>query len=329
MKQKTVGVIGCGPWAMAIAKLLFENNQKIKIWCHSEAVAKQLQQTHQIQHGLPFCTPVDWELSTALHAVMDASDYLVFGVASPYVSIAKAMVSNYRSQPVLILTKGLLDQESHVLVYDYLKFLLGTPLAVLSGPNLADEILAKKPAACVIASQDHSLAQDFQKRLSNERFRVYTDGDVYGVSLGGILKNIMAIAAGVADGLNLGANAKAALLVRSVKEIVRFGVAMGAIEETFYGLSGIGDLMATCGSEKSRNWQVGHQLSQGHQLDAILGHLGSVAEGVRTTRIVYQLAQQKKIVMPITEQVYALLYEGKTPQNAIQILMGRDLKKER
>jgi glycerol-3-phosphate dehydrogenase (NAD(P)+) len=202
------------------------------------------------------------------------------------------------------------------------------PVVVLSGPNLSEEIQNGLPAATVAASANETAAEQVQQAFSSLSFRVYTNADVLGVELGGILKNVIAIAVGACDGLQLGTNAKAALVTRGLAEIIRIGTTWGAKPETFYGLSGLGDLLATCNSVLSRNYQVGYNLAQGKQLPDILTVLQGTAEGVNTTQVLVHLANQQQIVMPISHQVDQLLQGNITPQAALEDLMLRDRKPE-
>ena len=202
-------------------------------------------------------------------------------------------------------------------------------LAVLSGPNIAGEIARYLPATAVAASDDADLALRVQSAFSTQWFRVYTNDDVVGVELAGATKNVIAIAAGILDGLSAGNNAKAALVTRGLVEIMRLGVAMGAHEETFHGLAGLGDLITTCVSPEGRNRTVGEQLGKGRKLDDILAHMDSVAEGVPTTRAVRQLARRFHVEMPITESVYSVLFENKDVLTALSELMSRQPKPER
>jgi glycerol-3-phosphate dehydrogenase (NAD(P)+) len=204
----------------------------------------------------------------------------------------------------------------------------GHGVAVLSGPNLAAEVSREMPTATVLGCANLSLATSLQEELGTPRFRVYRSPEIIGIELGGALKNIFAIAAGAADGLGLGDNAKAALVTRSLAELVRLGGAMGGSASTFYGLSGAGDLMVTCYSERSRNHTVGKRLGQGETLDVITGSMKMVAEGIPTTRSVYECARKLKIETPIIDQVYAMLYQSKTPRESLQELLRRDQKAE-
>jgi glycerol-3-phosphate dehydrogenase (NAD(P)+) len=202
------------------------------------------------------------------------------------------------------------------------------PVVVLSGPNLAEEIQQGLPAATVVASNQLAAAEVVQEAFSSPRFRVYTNPDLLGVELGGILKNVIAIAVGTCDGLQLGTNAKAALVTRGLAEIIRVGSYWGAKPETFYGLSGLGDLLATCNSALSRNYRVGFGLAQGHSLTDVLAHLQGTAEGVNTTQVLVRLASQQKISVPISQQVHSLLNSEISPQAAVDALMLRDYKPE-
>jgi glycerol-3-phosphate dehydrogenase (NAD(P)+) len=202
------------------------------------------------------------------------------------------------------------------------------PIVVLSGPNLSKEIEQGKPAATVVASEDSVAAATVQKQFASENFRVYTNSDRLGTELGGTLKNVIAIAVGVCDGLNLGNNARAALVARALPELIRVGTRLGGQAETFFGLSGLGDLLATCTSPLSRNYQVGYQLAQGKSLEQILLDLNSTAEGVNTANVLIRLANQEQIPVPISRQVFRLLNGKITPQEAVEALMERDLKPE-
>lgn len=225
-------------------------------------------------------------------------------------------------------TKGLDTLTSHTPSQIWQNTFPQAPVVVLSGPNLAKEIQQGLPAATVVAGREAIATQTVQAAFSSERFRVYTNGDPLGVELGGTLKNVMAIASGTCDGLQLGTNAKAALLTRGLAEIIRLGNYWGAKPETFYGLSGMGDLLATCNSNLSRNYQVGYQLAQGKALSQILSDLEGTAEGINTTAVLIKLAHQEGLDIPIAQQFNRLLQGEVTPQKAVEALMLRDKKPE-
>ena len=235
----------------------------------------------------------------------------------PIVSVAKGIENNSLLRPTQVIADVLGNGSS------------GRTLAAMSGPNIAAELARYLPATAVVASEDTALAQRVQGAFSTEWFRVYTNPDVIGVELAGATKNIVAIAAGIVDGLGAGNNAKAALVTRGLVEITRLGVAMGASAETFNGLAGIGDLITTCVSPEGRNRTVGERIGKGQKLEQILGGMDSVAEGVPTTRSVIQLARRLEVEMPITEAVHAVLFEGKDVLRALSELMTRDPKPER
>ena len=322
------GVIGCGAWALTIANILNENKHKTTVWCHEQSLATTINQQnkHPQIPNLP--------LHKNIHATHDLTDCLtnktgiIFGIASPFIDIINSFPENHTT-PTLILTKGLLENKNTLFIYEYIQEKQQhCPLAILSGPNLAQEISEKKPAATVIASHNEACAQHFQDALSNTYFRAYTATDVKGVALGGILKNIMAIAGGCIDGLELGMNTKSALLARSLQEMIRIGCFLGGEKESFFGLSGLGDLITTANSSLSRNWNVGNALAKGINFKEQLKKTGSVAEGIKTTKIIHELSKKHHLSMPITEQIYLTLFENKDPKEAIQSLMKRKLKPE-
>lgn len=267
----------------------------------------------------------------ALDSVLAAADIVISAVSMKGVP---EMVARLQALPLprsLILvsaTKGLDPSTQYTASYLWQAGLPQHPIVVLSGPNLSAEIQQGLPAATVVSSRDLAAAQRVQAILSSDRFRVYTNTDPLGTELGGTLKNVIAIAAGVCDGLNLGTNARSGLITRALAEIIRVGVQLGAQQETFFGLAGLGDLLATCTSPLSRNYRVGYGLAQGKPLDQILIELQSTAEGVSTTNVLIDLATQKGIAVPVSYQVYLLLNGKITPQQAVDALMERDLKAE-
>jgi glycerol-3-phosphate dehydrogenase (NAD(P)+) len=229
---------------------------------------------------------------------------------------------------IVTATKGLDPETTHTPSQIWQKAFPNHPVVVLCGPNLSKEIKMGLPAATVVSSTNQEAAALVREMFASDKFRVYVNSDPIGTELGGTLKNVMAIACGVCDGLNLGTNAKAALLTRALPEMIRVGTHLGASRETFFGLSGLGDLLATCDSPLSRNYQVGFGLSQGKSLDEIIDNLEGTAEGVNTTNVLIKLANQQKIPVPISYQVYKLLQGKITPQEAVQALMARELKEE-
>jgi glycerol-3-phosphate dehydrogenase (NAD(P)+) len=229
---------------------------------------------------------------------------------------------------IVTATKGLDPETTHTPSQIWQEAFPDRPLVVLCGPNLSPEIKKGLPAATVVSSTNQEAAELVQEVFASDQFRVYVNSDPIGTELGGTLKNVMAIASGVCDGLNLGTNAKAALLTRALPEMIRVGTHLGASVETFFGLSGLGDLLATCDSPLSRNYQVGLRLSQGKSLEEIMANIEGTAEGVNTTKVLIKLAKRQKIPVPISYQVYKLLQGKITPEEAVQALMARELKEE-
>ena len=305
MQEKTVAILGAGAWGAALAKLAAENGNRVRVWSRqgSATLADVLQDVHIILSAI------------SMKGVREVASQVHSFTLSPetiFVTATKGL------EPQTICTPSQIWQSTFP----------QNPVVVLSGPNLSQEIEQSLPAATVLASDNATAAATVQMVFSSARFRVYTNSDPVGVELGGTLKNVMAIAAGVCDGLHLGTNAKAALVTRGLTEMVRIGNYWGAKTETFYGLSGLGDLLATCNSPLSRNYQVGYQLAAANSLPEILAKLPGTAEGVNTCQVLVQLAREKNIIIPITEQVYRLLQGEVTPRQALDELMLRDIKPE-
>lgn len=300
-----VAVIGAGAWGTTLASLASENGHIVRVWSRR-------------------CVQ-------SLEAVIEGAEIVLSAISMKGVSAVVKEVQRFPLSPETIFvtaTKGL-DPATTLTPSQIWQSAFPThPVAVLCGPNLSKEIQQGLPAATVVASNNAAAAQMVQVVFSSRRFRVYTNSDPLGVELGGTLKNVIAIAAGVCDGLQLGTNAKAALVTRGLIEIIRIGNSWGAKTETFYGLSGLGDLLATCNSPLSRNYQVGYQLAQGKSLSETLAHLEGTAEGVNTTQVLIQRASQQKIYVPITAEVYRLLQGEITPRQALEALMLRDIKPE-
>ncbi|AKG24475.1 glycerol-3-phosphate dehydrogenase [Calothrix sp. 336/3] len=303
--SQLIAVLGAGAWGSSLASIASANGHQVNIWS---------------RHG-----------SLSLGDAVKDADVILSAISMKGVSEVARQIQSL-ALPVKVIfitaTKGLDPETTQTPSQIWQRMFPAHPVVVLSGPNLAQEIQQQLPAATVVASQANNAAIAVQSILTSERFRVYTNTDPLGVELGGTLKNVMAIAAGVCDGLQLGTNAKAALMTRGLTEMVRIGVHWGAKAETFYGLSGLGDLLATCNSSLSRNYQVGYQLAYGATLEDILTQLRGTAEGVNTTQVLIQRARQRNIYVPITEQVYRLLQGEITPRQAVMELMLKDTKPE-
>lgn len=298
------------------------------IWCHRQPLADDINTHHQQKKVFPdILLPTSVQATTSFQEAVEYSDFIVIGLASKFYDVLRDNASVFKSKHLLCLTKGVVKEHPKLSVSKYLVDVC-TPesVTVLSGPNLASELILKKPGATVVASENADIASEWQRKLSNDWFRVYTSRDVAGVEWGGILKNVMAIASGLIDGLNLGYNAKAALITRGLKEMSRFAKVFGANEVTLSGLSGLGDLIATCHSPDSRNYKAGLALAQGKTLEQINNTLN--AEGVRTVELIIQKATELGVEMPICNIVYNVIYNGLPIEAALQKLMLRELKSE-
>jgi glycerol-3-phosphate dehydrogenase (NAD(P)+) len=320
--NKNISVIGAGAWGTTLSVLLAEKGHAITLCAYEKELAEEMRESRENKIFLPgFPLPGNIEIT---HKVKDASDAEIYFFAVPTQFLRSTIKKfNPGSCPIVCASKGIeLDSLKLPLQIISEELKIKSP-AILSGPNLSQEIARGLPAAAVIASDDAAGAKSLQEILSLERFRVYTSADPLGVQLGGALKNVIAIAAGIADGLELGNNAKAALLVRGIAEITRLGSAMGANAKTFTGLSGMGDLITTCGSKLSRNHTVGEQLAQGKKPAEILSGMKNVAEGVTTVKAALALGEKYKVELPVAKEVYRVLYEGKNPLESISALMTR------
>jgi glycerol-3-phosphate dehydrogenase (NAD(P)+) len=343
-----ITILGAGSWGATLAWLLGGNGKQVTLWSHDPRKTEQLRGDRLIEKPLSVRIPDEVNITARLDEAVSEAELVIFCCTaqtmrelaeevnrvfsqSPVASgTAKVSATKQELQkPVLISAAKGIELHTTARMSEVLKQSVpGYPVAAMSGPNLAAEILQGLPAATVIASDDLNVARRAQSALSLQTFRVYSNDDLPGVELGGALKNVMAIAAGVVDGLNLGTNAKAALMTRGLAEIARISVALGAKAATLAGLSGMGDLVATCYSSLSRNYRLGHWLAEGRTLTEAENGLGAVAEGVTTTEAVCELSQKLGIEMPIAQQVQATLTGNTTPRKAIMTLMTRPLASE-
>jgi len=324
-------IIGDGGWGTALAMVLDRNGHEITVWGPFPEYLEEIRifsENVTYLPGVKLPESIRW---TADHedAVKDA-DLVVLVVPSRFF---KPVVESFKSHIpanalIVSATKGL-DEQTHERMSEVAEAILERPISVLSGPSHAEEVARGIPCAVAVAAKDHAVAEQIQQYFTTDSFRVYTLEDVKGVELGGALKNVIAVAAGMSDGMGFGDNTKAALMTRGVAEITRLGVALGAKPETFYGLSGMGDLMVTCMSRHSRNRGVGERLGKGESLQQIMDGMKMVAEGVWNCRAAKELADELGVSVPITEQVNAVVHEGKDPREAMQALMGRAPKPER
>ncbi len=324
--KETVQVMGAGSWGLALARLLALNQHNVRLWCRVEDCPEDLTKKRRSPLYLSDMMLPE-SIEVALEPDLDAP-FVVFAVPS---HAMRAIASQYRfsSQSILISVAKGIENESLKRMSEVLHELQPeNAIVALSGPSHAEEVAVDKPTSVVVAGHDEIICRRVQCLFMSHRFRVYTSSDLAGVELGGALKNVVALAAGVCDGLGLGDNAKAALITRGLAEMARLGIAMGANPLTFAGLSGLGDLVVTCASKLSRNRSVGERIAQGDRLEDILSGMTMVAEGVRTTRSAHALARKYNVEMPITHQVYRTLFEDADPRNAVTELMLRDAKPE-
>ncbi len=329
-----VTVLGGGSWGTALADLLARQGNETTLWMRDEAVARDVDEKHENTRYLPgHRLPETLRASTDLSAALAGAEAVVVVVPTPAIRevMGRCRQALPEGVPIVAASKGI-EQESLMTVADILADVLPERLqpylAFLSGPSFAKEVCAQQPTAVTIAAWWPKIARAAQRLFSAPYFRAYTSHDVVGVEIAGALKNVVAIGAGIADGLGFGHNARAALITRGLAEIQRLGVAMGANPLTFMGLAGMGDLLLTCTGALSRNRTVGFELGRGKKLPEILEALGMVAEGVKTAKSARELARREGVEMPITEEVYRVLYEDKDPRQAVVDLMTRDLKAE-
>ena len=332
MKNLNIAVLGDGGWGTTLAVLLSKKSFKVTLWGAFKDYAAYLNRKRINTKFLPnIRIPKEIEITHDLGRVVKEKQVIIFAIPSQYMRsiLRRFKKSDYDPDAVyLSVTKGIemssLKRMSEV-IYDELG---NIRLAVLSGPTIAREVAKGIPTTAVVASGDKDLRKYLQGIFMTERFRIYTNDDVIGVELGGSLKNIIAIACGISDGLGFGTNTKAALLSRGLVEISRLGQSMGAKVRTFTGISGLGDLVTTCISPYSRNRFVGEQIGRGKSLSQIKAHMQMVAEGIPTTKSAYVLSLKYKVDMPITEEIYSVLYKNKSPLKAVRDLMTREKKEE-
>lgn len=330
--SQTIAVLGAGSWGTALAMLLARNDQAVNLWSHNSAHATSMQASRENSRYLAGLTfPEKLLVSADLEVTFKDVTNILIVVPSHAFRDTLKLIKPYitESHSIAWATKGL-ETDSNKLLHQVAREELGDKisLAVISGPTFANEVAQGLPGAVTIASDDQSLALEWANLLHNDHFRAYTGDDVVGVELGGACKNVIAIAAGIADGMGFGANARAALIARALAEITRLGVSLGANAETFTGLTGLGDLVLTCTDDQSRNRRTGIALGAGKRLDLVIKEIGQVVEGVATAKEVVALAKKQNIDMPITEQVYNVLYNQYSPEAAVNALFNRTIKKE-
>lgn len=333
--SQRVAVIGAGAWGTALARHLADKQISVRLWAHEPEVVQAIEQRRE---NVVFLQGVQLPSTlTATDQLSDAvagADCVIFAVPSHVARLVLSRIGPLlpQSVPFVSATKGIEETTLKLMtqvMQDALPGHMRKSLMVLSGPSFASEVSQGKPTALCLAGQDPGAVKAIQALFMTPTFRVYADDDLIGVQLGGSLKNVMALAAGVVDGLELGHNARAALITRGLAEMIRLGLAMGADPRTFYGLSGVGDLILTCTGPLSRNHSVGVRLGKGERLDGILASMQAVAEGVRTAKAALGLAQRCGVDMPIVQEVNAVLFADKSCRQAVGDLMERGAKEEK
>lgn len=330
-----IAVIGAGAWGTALAKHLAQKSVSVHLWAYEREVVDAINAVHENSRFLPGVKlPPALRVTDSLAQATEGCESILFAVPS---HVARAVLQQLApvlsdGTAVISATKGI-EEDTLKLITQVMEDVLPhsclQSLMVLSGPTFATEVSQGQPAALCLAGKNTAVVTRFQSVLMSPALRVYVDHDVVGVQLGGALKNVMALAAGIVDGLGLGHNTRAALITRGLAEMVRLGTAMGADPRTFYGLSGVGDLVLTCTGALSRNHMVGVRLGQGERLEAILGGMHSVAEGVRTAKAAQGLALRHRVDMPIVREINSVLFEGKSCRRAVTDLMEREAKAEK
>jgi glycerol-3-phosphate dehydrogenase (NAD(P)+) len=332
MKLERTAIVGAGGWGTALAALWAKQGNQVALWGHNPERIRQIEVTRENRDYLPGTKlPPSVGLTTDLAQCADADLIVLVTPSITLRGIAKQLREYVNRSDAIFLscTKGIEHGTGMRMSQIICELFPDNRVAVLSGPNLAVEVSRALPTATVIGCRQLECAELLQNHLGSARFRIYTSEEVTGIELGGALKNIFAISAGVSDGFGFGDNSKAALVTRALAELLRLGIAMGGELTTFYGLSGAGDLIATCFSAHSRNRRVGEQLGLGKTLPEITSTMQTVAEGIPTTKSAFECARQLGIETPIIDQVYGVLYERKSPGQAMQELLGRDPKAER
>lgn len=332
--KKKVTVAGAGSWGTALAMVLADNGHDVRLWGNNAAQIEEINETHKNKKYLPGIElPVNIVGYTDLAKALEEVDTVILAVPTKAIREVVQKINTKVSQPVTMVhvSKGI-EPDSLLRISEMIEQERDaekiSDIVVLSGPSHAEEVSLRHPTTVTVSSKNMEAAAKIQDLFINQNFRVYTNPDLVGVEIGGALKNIIALASGIIDGLGYGDNAKAALMTRGLAEIARLGTVMGANPLTFSGLTGIGDLIVTCTSVHSRNWRAGNMLGKGYTLEQALDSMGMVVEGVRTTKAAYQLAEKYDVKMPITAALYKVLFENKDIQAEVDSLMSRDKKSE-
>ena len=326
-----VGVLGAGSWGTALSVLLSDNGHQVTVWSIDENEVKMLNEKREHELKLPGVKlPDDMVITGNLGSTIRGRDFLVLAVPSPFTRSTAKKMSPFvaEGQIIVDVAKGIEESTLMTLSRQIEQEIPQADVAVLSGPSHAEEVGRRLPTTCVIGARTRKTAEYLQSMFISNVFRVYTSPDILGIELGGSLKNVIALAAGIADGLGYGDNTKAALITRGIAEIARLGVKMGGKIETFTGLTGIGDLIVTCASVHSRNRKAGYLIGQGMSMQEAMDEVKMVVEGVYSAKAAAQLAKKYEVSMPIVDEVNAVLFEGKSPAEAVNDLMMRESRSE-
>ncbi|WP_435925228.1 NAD(P)H-dependent glycerol-3-phosphate dehydrogenase [Paenibacillus sp. DYY-L-2] len=326
-------VLVAGSWGTALASVLADKGMDVAVWTRNEEQKSEINERHRNERFLPGVKlPDNLRATTNMEEAVNGAKAVVIVAPSSAVREVTRQLKPFWHEDMLVVhaTKGF-ETETLKRISTVISEELGCEegrIVVLSGPSHAEEVVKRCPTTVVVASADDKQSQAAQDLFMNSYFRVYTNRDMVGAELAGALKNIIALGAGMSDGLGYGDNAKAALLTRGLAEITRIGVEMGANPLTFAGLAGVGDLVVTATSRHSRNWRAGFMLGEGKSVDEVLSSMGMVVEGIRTTKAAHTISEKYQVQMPIAKQLYNVLFEGLDPRTAVEALMGRDRKTE-
>ncbi|MHA6251088.1 NAD(P)H-dependent glycerol-3-phosphate dehydrogenase [Oceanobacillus sp. CAU 1775] len=331
--MKSIAVLGAGSWGTALSIVLADNGHDVRLWSHKQEQVDLINETHRNDAYLAADLPEKIVAYADLKAAIQEVEAIVIVVPTKAIREVTNILKDIIGEGTTIIhaTKGIepntLKRVSEMIAEEIPKYSYDD-IVVLSGPSHAEEVALRHPTTVTVASNNQEAALLAQSLFNSDCFRVYTSNDVLGIELGGALKNIIALGAGISDGLGFGDNAKAALMTRGLAEIARLGASLGANPLSFLGLSGVGDLIVTCTSVHSRNWRAGNLLGKGHELDDVLEQMGMVVEGVRTVKAAYQFAKEQNVEMPITTGIYQLIFEDKSPKEVVNQLMSRDKREE-
>ena len=327
--MKTITVIGSGSWGVALSIYLANEGHNVKIWSFDEEEKRIINEDKKCKFLPDAVIPENIKCYTTYEEALEGSEIILHVTPSKFTrNIFKQYKQFVGNKPIIICSKGFEKETLETLDEVILEEMPTAKVGALSGPSHAEEVSVAIPTALVVASKHQNILKMVQDAFMSEKMRIYTSNDIKGVELGGALKNIIAFCSGAAAGIGLGDNSFAALITRGLKEIVRLGVELGGKEETFYGLSGLGDLIVTCLSEHSRNRKAGYLIGQGKTLEETRKEVGMVIESIDNIEVAYELGKLHNIEMPIVETVYKVLYENLDPQEAVKNLMTRDKKKE-